>query len=119
MITIPPSERDLHAYVDHPLGDTDRQLLESYLATHPELAKQVCDWQRDAQHLRAALSGALQMPVNPALDPSVVRQRLRGQSHRRLANAAILLIAVSLGGVSGSQARQMTLVRPAPMADAL
>ncbi|MGA8136624.1 MAG: anti-sigma factor [Pseudomonas gingeri] len=119
MITIPPSERDLHAYVDHQLNDADRQLLETYLASHPELAEQVRDWQHDAQHLRAALGGALQMPANPALDPSVIRRRLRGQSRRHLASAAVLLIAVSIGGVSGWQARQMTFPQPAPMADAV
>ena len=119
MITLPPSERDLHAYVDHQLGDADRQLLEAYLATNPELAEQVRDWQRDAQHLRAALGAALQMPANPALDPTRIRQRLRGKSRRHLASAAVLLMAVTLGGVGGWQARQMTFPLPAPMADAV
>ncbi|MGY2282450.1 anti-sigma factor family protein [Pseudomonas gingeri] len=119
MITIPPSERDLHAYVDHQLSDADRQMMDTYLATHPELARQVRDWQRDAQHLRAALGGALQMPANPQLDPAMIRQRLRGQSRRHLASAAVLLIAVSIGGLGGWQARQMSYPTPAPMADAV
>ncbi|NWA03666.1 anti-sigma factor family protein [Pseudomonas gingeri] len=119
MITIPPSERDLHAYVDHQLSDADRQMMDTYLATNPEMAQQVRDWQRDAQHLRAALGGALQMPANPQLDPAMIRQRLRGQSRRHLASAAVLLIAVSVGGLSGWQARQMTYPTPAPMADAV
>lgn len=121
MISLPPSERDLHAYIDHQLSDADRRVLETWLASHPEQAAQVRAWQRDAQQLRAALSGALQQPANPALDPATIRQRRRHRSRRHLASAAMLLIAVSLGGFSGWQAREMTLGRPSqlPMTDAL
>lgn len=120
MISMPPSERDLHAYVDQQLVDADRQLVETYLAAHPEVAVQVQAWQHDAQRLRAALSGVLQQPANPQLDPAAIRQRLKRQSHRHLASAAALLIAVSLGGVTGWQTRQMTLPSAVlPMTDAL
>ena len=120
MISMPPSERDLHAYVDHQLSDVDRRLVETFLATDPQAAAQVRAWQRDAQALRAALGGALQHPSNPDLDPVVIRQRLKRQSRRHLASAAALLIAVSVGGFSGWQAREMTLASPQlPMTDAL
>ncbi|PYY67791.1 anti-sigma factor [Pseudomonas jessenii] len=120
MISMPPSERDLHAYVDHQLSDADRRLVETFLASNPEISAQVHAWQLDAQQLRAALGGALQQPANPDLDPAVIRQRLKRQARRHLASAAVLLIAVGIGGVSGWQARQMTLLSAsAPMADAL
>ncbi|KAF1032203.1 MAG: hypothetical protein GAK37_00553 [Pseudomonas sp.] len=120
MISLPPSERDLHAYVDHQLPDADRRVLETWLAAHPDVAAQVQAWQHDAQLLRAALSGALQAPANPGLDPALIRQRLKKQSRRHLATAALLLIAVSLGGVGGWQARQMSLIAAfPPMADAM
>jgi anti-sigma factor RsiW len=121
MISMPPSERDLHAYVDHQLGNDDRRLVETFLASNPEVAAQVRAWQQDAQQLRAALSGALQQPVNPDLDPALIRQRLKRQSRRHLASAAVLLIAVSVGGFSGWQAREMTFASaaPLPMTDAL
>ncbi|EJM88330.1 putative transmembrane transcriptional regulator (anti-sigma factor) [Pseudomonas sp. GM74] len=120
MISMPPSERDLHAYVDHQLSDVDRRLVETFLATDPQAAAQVRAWQLDAQALRAALGGALQHPSNPDLDPVVIRQRLKRQSRRHLASAAVLLIAVSVGGFSGWQAREMTLASPQlPMTDAL
>lgn len=120
MISMPPSERDLHAYVDHQLSDADRRLVETFLASNPQVAAQVRAWQQDAQTLRAALSGALQQPSNPDLDPAVIRQRLKRQSRRHLASAAVLLIAVSVGGFSGWQAREMTLASPQlPMTDAL
>ena len=119
MISLPPSERDLHAYVDHQLLDSDRRVLETYLAAHPDVAAQVHAWQQDAQLLRAALGGALQQPANPALDPAQIRQRLKHQSRRHFATAAVLLIAVSLGGVGGWQAREATQPALVPMADAM
>ncbi|OOQ44075.1 anti-sigma factor [Pseudomonas fluorescens] len=120
MISMPPSERDLHAYVDHQLSDADRRQVETFLAGNPQMAAQVRAWQQDAQALRAALSGALQQPANPDLDPAVIRQRLKRQSRRHLASAAMLFIAVSVGGFSGWQAREMTLASPQlPMTDAL
>ena len=120
MITLPPSERDVHAYVDGQLNDADQQTMETYLATNPELAKQVLAWQLDVQNLRAGLSGDLHRPMNPELDPAYVRQRLRRNRTRHFATAAVLLIAVSIGGLSGWQAREMTLASGTlPMADAV
>ncbi|QLG92562.1 anti-sigma factor [Pseudomonas yamanorum] len=119
MISLPPSERDLHAYVDHQLLESDRHLLETWLASHPDVAAQVQALQQDAQHLRASLSGALQQPANPDLDPALIRQRIKRQSRRHFATAAVLLIAVSIGGLGGWQARQMTLNTVLPMTDAM
>ncbi|QZP32578.1 anti-sigma factor family protein [Pseudomonas sp. DR48] len=120
MISMPPSERDLHAYVDHQLNDADRRLVETYLANSPEVAAQVRAWQQDAQQLRAAMSGALHHTANPELDPALIRQRLKRQTRRHLASAAVLLIAVGVGGLSGWQAREMTLLSAsAPMTDAM
>ena len=119
MISLPPSERDLHAYVDHQLLESDRRVLETYLAAHPEVAAQVHAWQQDAQALRASLSGALQQPANPELDPALIRQRIKHQSRRHFASAAVLLIAISLGGIGGWHAREATQPAMLPMADAM
>jgi anti-sigma factor RsiW len=120
MITLPPSDQDLHAYVDGRLSDADRQHVAHYLAAHPEAAEQVRHWQHDAQQLRAALSGALHLAPNPQLDPAAIRQGVRRQRSRHFATAAVLLIAVSVGGLGGWQARTYSLVRPMePMADAV
>jgi anti-sigma factor RsiW len=50
MISMPPSERDLHAYVDHQLNEDDRRLVETFLASNPQICAQVRAWQQDAQH---------------------------------------------------------------------
>lgn len=114
-----PSERDLHAYVDHQLPESDRRVLETWLAAHPDAAAQVHAWQQDAHVLRASLSGTLQLPANPDLDPALIRRRIRLQSRRHLATAAVLLIAVSLGGLGGWHAREATQPSMLPMADAM
>ncbi|MFL1494326.1 anti-sigma factor family protein [Pseudomonas antarctica] len=119
MISLPPNERDLHAYVDHQLLESDRRVLETYLAAHPDVAAQVRAWQQDAQALRASLSGALQQPANPELDPALIRRRIKHQSRRHFASAAVLLIAVSLGGIGGWHAREATQPTMLPMADAM
>ncbi|UZE02911.1 anti-sigma factor family protein [Pseudomonas mediterranea] len=120
MISMPPSDRDLHAYVDRQLSEADQHLMDTYLNSHPDVAARVRAWQQDALRLRTALSGALQQPANPALDPALIRQRLKHRSRRHLASAAVLLLAVSVGGFGGWQVRQMTLLSAAhPMADAL
>ena len=95
MISMPPSERDLHAYVDHQLNDDDRRLVETFLAGNVEISTQVRAWQQDAQQLRAALSGALQQPANPDLDPALLRQRRTRQSRRHLASACLLYTSPS------------------------
>ena len=119
MISLPPNERDLHAYVDHQLQESDRRALETWLAAHPDVAAQVHAWQQDAQSLRAALGGALQQPANPNLDPALIRQRIKHQTRRHFATAAVLLIAVSLGGLGGWHAREATQPPLLPMADAM
>jgi len=121
MMTLPPTEQDLHAYVDHQLGAADRQRLEAWLAEHPETAAQVQAWQQDAQHLRAAWSGALSLTPNPELEPAAIARRLRGQRLRRLAQAAVLVVAVGAGAGGGWQARGPADARlaVAPMTDAL
>ena len=54
----PPSEQELHAYVDGRLSGERRQALERYLAEHPELAAELQGWQEDIRRLRAALESS-------------------------------------------------------------
>lgn len=120
MITTPPSEYDLHAYVDHALSAAERLEIERYLQANPLIAAQVEAWQRDAQNLRSALHQGLLQAANPALDPAAIRQRQRRQARRHWASAAVLLLAVGMGGMGGWQARQMTQAGSSlPMSDAL
>ncbi|WP_249675835.1 anti-sigma factor family protein [Pseudomonas abieticivorans] len=120
MITLPPRDADLHAYVDHQLDTQDRLRLEAWLASHPQDAAKVHAWKQDAQYLRATLGASQPLEDNPALDLHTLRRQLRQRSRRHLASAAALLLAIGVGGLSGWQAREMTQHSAiAPMTDAL
>jgi anti-sigma factor RsiW len=119
-MTLPPTEQDLHAYVDERLPLEDRQHLDAWLLNHPETAAQVRSWQRDAQQLRAAWSGALHLADNPRLDPLAVRSALGRRRAKRLAQMAAFVLAVGAGAIGGWQARgPQPMLASAPMTDAL
>ncbi|KGD92288.1 transmembrane anti-sigma factor [Achromobacter sp. RTa] len=108
-----------NAFVDGQLDPAQQQEVQAYLQAHPDQARELSAWQRDAQRLRAMASQD-SLPPNPALDPAAVRARLRTRSRRRLAMAASLVMAVAIGGVTGWSARDMAAAnRMAPMQDAM
>jgi anti-sigma factor RsiW len=121
MITLPPSEDDLHAYVDDRLTPDERRQIECYLASHADLRARVRGWQADAHNLRTALAGDLQRPSNPQLSLASIRHQRRQRTGSHLARAAMLVLALGIGGIGGWQGHRMIAVSPgvAPMTDAL
>lgn len=117
MTTSPPSEHDIHAYVDGHLNEPRRSHVERYLARDAERAEEVQAWRQGAQQLRALLAGDLS-PV-PALDPELVRSRVRERRVRRFAIAAGFVVCISVGAIGGWAARGMGNGAVAPMADAM
>lgn len=114
-----PDEPTVHAYVDGRLDGATRARVDAWLAHHPERAREIRGWRRDAQQLRAEFGGLPGRTVPPALDPAVIRVRRQRRMGRRLALAAVLVLAVGIGGVGGWQVREWTVPVPAPMADAV
>lgn len=116
-----PSEEELHAYVDERLEPGRRREVELYLAANPEQAARIEGWRADARQLRAALAGLAEQPLNPRLQPAALRRDLRQRRQRRWAIAAMLLVALGVGGLGGWQARDANLLANTalPMADAL
>lgn len=120
MTRLIPTEHELHAYVDERLEPARRVEVEAWLAANPQEAARIEAWRGDARRLRAALAGFGEQPSDPALDLAPLRRRLRQRRQWRLAQAAALLLAVSLGGLGGWQAREATLFAGMlPMADAI
>lgn len=115
-----PSEEDIHAYVDGRLDDARRQAVEFYLTQNPARAEEVRGWQRNAQQLRAVLSGVGMPRPNAALDPQRIRVRRSQRSRTRLAIAAMLVLALGVGGIGGWHARaHREFAAEPPMGDAL
>ncbi|WP_369929779.1 anti-sigma factor [Xanthomonas sp. NCPPB 2632] len=117
MTHTPPSEHDIHAYVDGQLEQPHRSEVERYLARHPEQAEEIQGWRQDAQQLRTLLAGDL-APSTTA-DPTALRQRMARRRFVRLATAASLLLCLALGSGAGWVARGMGSGANAPMADAM
>jgi anti-sigma factor RsiW len=115
-----PSDHEIQAYVDGRLDETRQHAVEFYLAQHPERAAEVRAWQRDAQQLRAELSGEPDLVIDPKLDPARIRARRREQARTRWAAAAMVLLSVGIGALGGWQARgwRSAALQP-PMADAV
>lgn len=97
----PIREDDLHAYVDGFLGSHRRALVDRYLADHPDAARRVSTWQKEAQMLRDALAWKAEEPVPVTLNTSRLLEA-------RLANrwgpwriAAGIVLGLVVGGGSG------------------
>lgn len=114
-----PDEETLHAFVDGRLETEERRQVEALLARSPEWAGRITGWKRDAERLRVGCA-VPPMPSNPRLDPAALRREARARSRRRLATAAMLVIATGLGGVAGWDARDRSFAAAnPPMADAV
>jgi anti-sigma factor RsiW len=117
MTHMPPSEHDIHAYVDGQLDPPHRSEVERYLARHPEQAEEIQGWRQDAQQLRTLLAGDLAPAAT--VDPATLRRRVARRRFVRLATAASLLLCLGLGAMAGWAARGMGRGAIAPMADAM
>lgn len=120
MTTLIPTEQELHAYVDDRLTATRRSEVEAWLAVNPQQAQRIEAWRSDARRLRTALAGLNELPAAAPLDLSHLHRQLRHRRRRKFANAAMLVLALGLGGFGGWQARDATMQADAlPMADAV
>ncbi|WP_409321811.1 anti-sigma factor family protein, partial [Pseudomonas monteilii] len=120
MTRLIPSEDELHAYVDERLGPVRRAEVHAWLAANPQAAERVEGWRADARRLRTALAGFGEMPGAAQLDVGQLRRQLRQRRHRRWATAAVVMLALGVGGLGGWQVRDATLARvDLPMADAV
>src|SRR5690606_34707534 len=116
-------ERMRHAYVDGRLSTEEQKTKAIYLAAHPQEARKLDAWRKDAAQLQAAWQTA-GPPLNPALDPAVIRMRLKERATMRWQLAASILVALGIGGLSGWQLNAgptspaSLAARPLPMQDA-
>jgi anti-sigma factor RsiW len=85
---------------------------------HPESAQAIREWQRDAQALRGAMST---LPASGSfLDTAIARVNRRRRLRRSAAFAALLLLAINVGGWAGWQMRGLdSTAKSEPMADAM
>ena len=117
-------ERMRHAYVDGRLSQEEQKTMASYLAAHPQEARELDAWRTDAAQLQAAWRTA-EPQLNPALDPAAIRKRMQERKHMRWKLAASVFVALGVGGLTGWQlnpgntSQSGLAVRPLPMQDAI
>ncbi|MGY4527202.1 anti-sigma factor family protein [Pseudomonas sp. UBA4617] len=120
MTRLIPSEEELHAYVDERLEPARRAEVQAWLAANPQAAAKVEGWRADARRLRAALAGFAELPGAAQLDFARLQRQVRQRRQRRWATAAVLLLALGVGGLGGWQVRDLSLTQASlPMADAV
>lgn len=121
MSNLTPHPDELHAYVDGQLPDARRAAVDAWLAVNPDAAERVRGWRRDADALRARWGGTATLPAEPRLDPARIRRRVRADRWAGMGRAALLVMALGLGGISGWLLHGVRGGGPAalPMADAV
>lgn len=103
----PVTQDELHAYVDGELARDRAAAVEAWLATHPEDAAQVRDWQVQAEAIRARYGALAPVPARLELDGLAPGRR----SWRAIAVAAMVAAFVA-GGVAGWMARGASAAAP-------
>jgi len=107
MNTEAPDDALLSAYLDGELTADERRSVEAWLREHPESVAMLRTWSADMHAMRAALDGAADEPVPPALAQTVWRKGPAGIGAfgwSRWATAASAMAVFVLGGLIGAAA---------------
>jgi anti-sigma factor RsiW len=91
----------LHAYADGQLGDAERAAVESFLETHPEAAREVTNWRRQNDALKALFGPVASEPVPSRLSPQKIAHQVRTGRWDMVRNIAAALIIVAAAGGAG------------------
>jgi anti-sigma factor RsiW len=120
MNPMPPTDEDLHAYVDGRLPAARRDAVAEWLLQDPEREARIAAWKRDAEALRAGWASELERPAEPSLAPTRLRSGVHARQRARLALAASCVLALGLGAFGGWTWRGARVAAAeTPMADAV
>jgi anti-sigma factor RsiW len=105
----PVTEDELHAYVDGEIPADRRGAVEAWLASHPEDAARVAQWQAQAEAIRVRYGEVASEPVSPRFDLDAIT---RGTRSWRAVAAAAVVAAFLAGGVAGWMAHGAAAAAP-------
>jgi anti-sigma factor RsiW len=89
-----------HAYVDGELSKDCATEFEAALANDPDAARDVADWRRQREALKAAFDGVLDEPIPPAI-LAAVAPRPVVSSFRPMLQLAAALMLLTIGAAAG------------------
>lgn len=96
----PPSEQDLHAYIDGHLKPAEAAHVAAYLARHPEMAALVEAYRAQTAGLHALYDKVLEEPV-PEEMLALLRHRHSARTWRGIALAAAALVLIMVSTAMG------------------
>ena len=96
----PPSEQELHAYIDGRLEPAAAARIAAYLARHPQAAALVEAYRAQIEGLHALYDDVLDEPV-PAAMLALLRRQQAATLGRRAALAAAVLVMVMVSAGTG------------------
>jgi anti-sigma factor RsiW len=97
MSSVPITEADLQAYVDHVLAENRRAEVEAYIAERPDVARRLADYGRQNDMLHQLFDPVLVEPVPESLRKPSTQAKPRSPMMRHAAIVGWL----ALGGVIG------------------
>jgi anti-sigma factor RsiW len=95
------TERDIHIALDGELPEDERAEFDAWLVANPEMKAKSLRFEDDRKRLQAAFAGVLDEPVPGRLAKRVIGEGVSsstGWGRWRMAAAAVLLLALGLGG---------------------
>ena len=103
----PVEEDDLQARIDGRLPPERAEMVDTYLAAHPEERERWSQYAEQREALRAAFGAQPGGPIPTRLQVSHLLARRRQRRHRQLARIAAAVALLILGGVGGWTARDV------------
>jgi len=103
----PVEEDDLQARIDGRLPPERAEMVDTYLAAHPEERERWSQYAEQREALRAAFGAQPGGPIPTRLQVSHLLARRRRRRHRQLARIAAAVALLILGGVGGWTARDV------------
>lgn len=97
----PVEEFDLHAYADGQLDEQRREVVEAWLANHPEDAQRVEEYQRQNQAMHALFDPVLSEPVSESVPEELVSNNPSHRNEMPLLRFSAMMGILFVGGVIG------------------
>jgi anti-sigma factor RsiW len=103
----PIGEDDLQAFIDDRLSGARRDMVEAYLAEHPEVRDRVAADRAQQDNLRAQLAAKFAEPIPPRLRIANIRSTRRDAARRWLKTLAAAIAIFVIGAASGWEAGRL------------
>jgi anti-sigma factor RsiW len=103
----PVDEDDLQASIDGRLAPERAEMVETYLAAHPEERERLSQYAEQREALRAAFGALSETPAPTRLRVAYLLAEQRRRRYQRFTRIAASVVLLILGGIAGWTARDL------------